>query len=74
MKIQGEYVVKLRQLEDSLLDALSNVEGSILESESVITTLEKLKTQASKITEEMKKSDEIMNEVNTVTNGYSNMA
>lgn len=43
-----------------MLDALSNVQGSILESESVITTLEKLKNEASKITEEMKKSDEIM--------------
>lgn len=74
MKIQGEYVVKLRELEDSLLEALSNVQGSILESESVITTLEKLKTEATKITEEMKKSDDIMNEVNDVTNGYKPIA
>ena len=74
MKIQGEYVVKLRELEDSLLEALSNVQGSILESESVISTLEELKSEASKITEEMKKSDEIMNEVNTVTNGYKFIA
>jgi dynein heavy chain 1 len=33
MKLQGEYVVKLRELEDSLLDALNNVQGSILEDE-----------------------------------------
>jgi dynein heavy chain 1 len=70
MKIQGEYIVKLRELEDSLLDALSNVQGSILESESVISTLEKLKTEATKITEEMKRSDEVMGEVDSVTNGY----
>jgi dynein heavy chain 1, cytosolic len=74
MKIQGEYLVKLRELEDSLLDALSNVQGSILESESVISTLERLKTEASKITEEMKKSDTIMAEVNEVTNGYKSNA
>lgn len=74
MKIQGEYIVKLRELEDSLLEALSNVQGSILESESVISTLEKLKTEASKITEEMKKSDTIMQEVETVTNGYKPIA
>ena len=67
-------MVKLRELEDSLLDALSNVQGSILESESVISTLEKLKTEATKITEEMKKSDDIMNEVNNVTNGYKPIA
>jgi dynein heavy chain 1 len=74
MKIQGEYIVKLRELEDSLLDALSNVQGSILESESVISTLEKLKTEASKITEEMKKSNLIMAEVENVTNGYKPIA
>lgn len=74
MKIQGEYIVRLRELEDSLLDALSNVQGSILESESVISTLEKLKTEASKITEEMKKSDDIMEEVENVTRGYKPIA
>jgi hypothetical protein len=57
-----------------LLDALSNVQGSILESESVISTLEKLKTEASKITEEMKKSDDIMEEVENVTRGYKPIA
>lgn len=51
MKLQGEYIVKLRELEDSLLDALNNVQGSILESETVIGTLETLKTQAAKVTE-----------------------
>jgi len=33
MKLQGEYVVRLRELEDSLLDSLSNVTGSILDNE-----------------------------------------
>jgi dynein heavy chain 1 len=32
MKLQGEYIVKLRELEDALLDALNHVQGSILES------------------------------------------
>jgi dynein heavy chain 1 len=32
MKLQGEYIVKLRELEDKLLEALNNVQGSILES------------------------------------------
>lgn len=66
--------MKLRELEDALLDALSNVQGSILESESVISTLETLKTEASKITEEMKKSDTIMLEVERETNGYKPIA
>lgn len=50
------------------------MQGSILESESVISTLEKLKTEASKITDEMKKSNVIMQEVESVTNGYKMIA
>ena len=33
MKLQGEYAVRLRELENALLDALNNVKGSILENE-----------------------------------------
>lgn len=36
MKLQGEYIVKLRECEDQLLDALNNSQGSILEDEKVI--------------------------------------
>lgn len=74
MKLQGEYIVKLRELEDALLDALNHVQGSILESESVIATLEKLKTEASKVTEEMRQSNDVLAEVETVTNGYKPLA
>ncbi len=43
MKLQGECIVRIRELEDGLLDSLNNVQGSILEDESVIKTMEKLK-------------------------------
>jgi dynein heavy chain 1 len=62
MKLQGEYIVKLRRLEDKLLEALNNVQESILESELVITTLQKLKTEASNVTEEMKQSNDVLAE------------
>ena len=39
MKIQGEYIVRLRDLENMLLDALNNLKGSILDSEDIIATL-----------------------------------
>lgn len=53
MKLQGEYIVRLRELEDSLLDSLSNVTGSILDNESVIGTLEKLKSESTNVQKEM---------------------
>lgn len=49
MKLQGEYIVRLRELEDSLLDSLSNVTGSILDNETVISTLETLKREATNV-------------------------
>ena len=55
MKLQGEYQVKLRELEDSLLEALSNTKGSILEDEDVIKTLETLKKEATHVQGEMAK-------------------
>lgn len=38
--------MKLRELEDLLLDSLNNSHGSILEDEKVIQTLEKLKKES----------------------------
>ena len=60
LKIQGEFRVKLRQLEDKLLDSLSNSTGNILEDEKVINTLETLKVDASQVTKAMDESGRIM--------------
>jgi dynein heavy chain 1 len=74
MKLQGEYVVKLRELEKNLLDAINNAEGSILDSEVVISKLEKLKTEASRVNDEMEKSNEVLAEVESVTGSYLRLA
>lgn len=63
LKLQGECKVKLRQLEDSLLDALNKSEGSILENDKLIQTLETLKKEAAEIGEEVAKSEDTMLEV-----------
>ena len=49
LKLQGEFQVRLRQLEKSLLQALNDSKGRILDDDSVISTLEKLKTEAAEI-------------------------
>ena len=74
LKLQGEYIVKLRALEDSLLDALSNVVGNILDNEVVISQLEKLKSESGKVSEQMDQSDKVMNEVKIVTDAYLPLA
>jgi len=45
--------VKLRTLEDSLLEALNHATGSILDNEQVIHTLETLKQEATIVEKEM---------------------
>jgi dynein heavy chain 1 len=41
--------VRLRELENQLLDALNNATGSILENDAVIQKLETLKAQATEV-------------------------
>ena len=74
LKLQGEFIVKLRQLEDDLLNKLSNIEGNILDNEDMIKTLETLKTEAKKVMEDMSKSDQVLKEVEGVTTDYQGLA
>lgn len=70
LKLQGECKVKLRELEDSLLDALSKSEGNILDNNALITTLETLKKEAAAIAVEVEKTEDTMKEIEIVSNQY----
>lgn len=49
MLFLGEFHLRLRQLEKSLLQALNDAKGKILDDDSVIATLETLKKEADDI-------------------------
>ena len=49
LKLQGEYQVRLRELEETLLEAINAVEGNILDDDSVMSKLEMLKTEAAEV-------------------------
>ncbi|CAF4574901.1 unnamed protein product [Rotaria sp. Silwood1] len=70
MKLQGEFVAKLRHLEDNLLKVLNESEGTILDNDKVISTLEKIKTEASEIMKKVEETDVILNEVEKVSQEY----
>jgi dynein heavy chain 1 len=74
LKLQGEYQVKLRELEDSLLSALNNGQGNILDDTKVIGTLETLKKEAGEVQVRMDKSEVVMEEVTLVRNQYIPLA
>ncbi|KAK6731031.1 hypothetical protein RB195_007476 [Necator americanus] len=74
LKLQGEFAVRLRQLEKALLAALNESKGKILDDNSVISTLEKLKNEASEIAKKSAETDKVMAEVETVSGQYQRLA
>lgn len=63
LKLQGEFAVRLRQLEKALLAALNESKGKILDDNSVIATLEKLKNEAKEVARKAAETDQVMKEV-----------
>lgn len=60
----------MRQLEKSLLQALNEVKGRILDDDTIITTLENLKKEAAEVTRKVEETDIVMAEVETVSQQY----
>ncbi|XP_049810824.1 dynein heavy chain, cytoplasmic isoform X3 [Schistocerca nitens] len=70
LKLQGEFHLRLRQLEKSLLQALNDAKGKILDDDSVITTLETLKQEAADISKKVEETDKVIGEIETVSQQY----
>eukprot|EP00002_Diphylleia_rotans_P002763 TRINITY_DN1178_c0_g2_i14.p1 TRINITY_DN1178_c0_g2~~TRINITY_DN1178_c0_g2_i14.p1 ORF type:complete len:4518 (+),score=1049.96 TRINITY_DN1178_c0_g2_i14:77-13630(+) len=73
-KLQGEFRVKLRKLEHSLLASLSASQGNILDDDHVIATLEQLKTEAAEIAVKSAEADSVLAQVNSVSATYKSFA
>ncbi|WWC73019.1 uncharacterized protein I206_106984 [Kwoniella pini CBS 10737] len=74
MKLQGEFRLRLRHLERSLLQALNDSSGSILDDDKVIETLEVLKREAAEVTRKVEDTEVVMREVEAVTGEYLPLA
>ncbi|CAM9242548.1 unnamed protein product, partial [Chrysoparadoxa australica] len=74
MQLQGEQSVKLRQLEERLLDTISAVQGNILDDDTVIKALEDLKKEAGDVAQEVERTEEVMSEVMATSNLYEPIA
>ncbi|RMX44013.1 hypothetical protein pdam_00012965 [Pocillopora damicornis] len=70
LKLQGEFHLRLRHLEKSLLQALNDAKGRILDDDRIIATLEKLKEEAAEITRKVEETDVVMAEVEAVSDQY----
>jgi dynein heavy chain 1 len=74
LKLQGEFGFKLRHLEKSLLKALSDSTGNILDDDQVIDTLEVLKKEAGEVERMVSETNTVMTEVENVTTIYTPLA
>ncbi|KAJ7386556.1 Cytoplasmic dynein 1 heavy chain 1 [Desmophyllum pertusum] len=70
LKLQGEFHLRLRYLEKSLLQALNDAKGRILDDDRIIATLEKLKEEAAEITRKVEETDVVMAEIEAVSDQY----
>ena len=71
LKLQGEYQLRLRQLEKQLLSTLNDVKGRILDDDSVITALETLKKEAKEIAQKASETEAVMDEIDRVSKQYA---
>ena len=74
LKMQGEFKVRLRNLEKSLLNALNESSGSILDDDKVINTLTTLKKEALDITQKVEETEVIFEEITRVSAIYVQIA
>eukprot|EP01039_Chlorochromonas_danica_P002781 gene2781-3035_t len=74
LRLQGEQNAKLRELQDILLDRISAVQGAILDDDSVINTLESIKSDAAKLHAEVGRTAETLDEVRAISNTYLPLA
>ncbi|POM80188.1 Dynein heavy chain, partial [Phytophthora palmivora] len=74
LKLQGEYQAKLRELEDSLLQQINNVQGNILDDDRVINALESMKAEAAQISQQVAETETTMAIVETATSRYRPLA
>ncbi|XP_048259760.1 cytoplasmic dynein 1 heavy chain 1-like isoform X2 [Haliotis rufescens] len=74
LKLQGEFQLRLRQLEKSLLQSLNDAKGKILDDDSILSNLETLKTEAAEVARKVEETDIVMAEVEAVSQQYVPLA
>jgi dynein heavy chain 1 len=74
LKLQGEQNVKLRELENKMLNTISACEGSILDDDRVVEGMEVLMKEGSQVEEQISHSAQIMAEVHKAVSEFEPFA
>ena len=73
-RMQSEFQRRLLRLEQSLLTALNEAQGHILDDDHVVSTLETLKAEADDVTRKVQATSDIMTTVQQATEAYVPLA
>ena len=73
-RIQSEQRVKVRELEEALLNKISAVQGAILDDDTLVRSLEEIKAEATDISREAVLTSQVMEELKVVSNLYEPLA
>ncbi|KAK9459211.1 dynein heavy chain, N-terminal region 1-domain-containing protein [Lipomyces oligophaga] len=73
-KLRRGFSVNLKQLEESLLKALNDSEGNILDDDSVLKTLEDLKAQSADISQKVAETEDVLGKIEVISNQYEPVA
>ena len=74
LKLQGAQAAKMQDLQDQLLAKISAVQGNILDDDSVIQTLERIKREAAELNDSIRETLETLEDVKKVSNLYMPIA
>ena len=74
MKLMVEQNVRLRELEESILTRIGELQGAILDDDSFLSHLENTKEQAEQIIHDVANSDTTMAEIKSVARQYEPLA
>lgn len=70
LRLNGEYKLRLRELEQSLLRCLNSSEGNILENDELVATLEQLKVDAAEVESKIGETTDVIAAVEGIANEY----
>ncbi|KAJ2368973.1 dynein heavy chain, partial [Coemansia sp. RSA 2610] len=74
VRLQGEFRLRLHALEKELLRALNASQGSILDDDAVVATLETLKLEAAEVARKAAETDGVMREVDQIAQSFTPLA
>ncbi|KAJ2796074.1 dynein heavy chain, partial [Coemansia helicoidea] len=74
LRLQGELRLRLHELEKQLLQALNASQGSVLDDDAVVTSLETLKAEAAEVARKAAETDGVMREVDRVAGAFTPLA